>query len=312
LNRVRHREKRGCKYWIKLLGVGLAGGLLMLYAGYLGTWIYATTKPARVTPCCITPADLGFDYKEVTFPGADGVILSGWYIPSRNQAAVILLHGYGGNRLEMVHRAATLANHDYGVLLYDQRASGTSEGEFRTFGWYDVHDVPAAMTVVQAQDSIDPACIGLLGFSQGGQIALRATAEMPQIKAIVAEEPGFATLQDIPPLTSLEERWILFSYRLGFKGLEWRTGVSAPSSVVEGLARIAPRPILLMATGPQEEMGYRLPSHYYRLASEPKALWHVSEAGHGQIPEVRPKEYQDRVVTFFNEALLGNCTRQKH
>ena len=309
MNRVHHRQRRGCRYWIKLLGVGLAAGLVMLYAGYVGIWVYATTKPARVTPCCITPADLGFDYKEVTFPGADEVILSGWYIPSRNRAAVILLHGYGGNRLEMIHRAATLANRGYGVLLYDQRASGTSEGEFRSFGWYDVYDVPAAMTVVQSQDSIEPGCIGLLGFSQGGQIALRAAAEMPQIKAIVAEEPGFATLQDLPPLTSLEEHWIVFNYQLGFKGLEWRTGVSAPSGVVEALARIAPRPTLLIAAGPQEEMGYRLPVRYYRLASEPKALWHVPEARHGQIPEMQPKEYEDRIVTFFDETLLANCTQ---
>jgi alpha-beta hydrolase superfamily lysophospholipase len=151
--------------------------------------------------------------------------------------------------------------------------------------------------------------LGLLGFSQGGQIALRAAAKLAQIGAIVAEEPGFATLRDLPPLTSLEEHWIVFNYRLGFKGLEWRTGVSAPSGVVEALPAIAPRPVLLLAAGPGEEIGFRLTSHYFKHAGEPRVLWHVPEASHGQIPEARPEEYADRIVTFLNEALPGHCTR---
>jgi hypothetical protein len=130
---------------------------------------------------------------------------------------------------------------------------------------------------------------------------------MPQIRAVVAEEPGFAILSDLPPLTSLEERWYAFNYWWGFKGLTWRTGVSPPSGVVDALSEIAPRPILLIAAGPREEMGYRLPSHYYEMASEAKAMWHVPEAQHGQIPALRPEEYRDRVVTFFDEALLGSC-----
>jgi fermentation-respiration switch protein FrsA (DUF1100 family) len=260
-------------------------------------------------PCCITPADLGFVYRDVNFPGADAVTLAGWYLPSSNRAAVILLHGYGGNRVEMIGRAGILASHGYGVLLYDQRASGASDGAFRTYGWYDTQDLPAALAFVQTQDDVNPSCVGLLGFSQGGQIALRAAAAMPQIRAIIAEEPGFATLDDLPPLNSLEEQWIVLCYRLGFQGLAWRTGVSAPSGVVEGLPKITPRPLLVIAAGPQEEMGYRLPSHYYELAREPKTLWHVPEAGHGQIPVVRPEEYDDLIVSFFDEAYGHSCTR---
>ena len=45
--------------------------------------------------------------------------LSGWYVPSRNGAVVILLHGYGNNRAQMWPRAEPLARAGYGVLLYD-------------------------------------------------------------------------------------------------------------------------------------------------------------------------------------------------
>ena len=48
--------------------------------------------------------------------------------------------------------------------------------------------------------------------------------------------------------------------------------------------------------------------HVYEHASEPKAVWHVPEASHGQIPEVRPGEYEIVVITFFDNAFDGNCT----
>lgn len=297
-------QRRGCWYWLKLLVVAIIWGVLLLYAGYLGVWVYATAKPARTAVCCVTPADLGLGYEDVVVTAADGVTLFGWYIPSQNQAAVVLLHGYGANRVEMVQRAGLLAEHGYGVLLYDQRASGESEGEFRSYGWADVDDVPVMLEFLAMRDEIDPERVGILGFSQGGQIALRAAAETDRIRAVVAEEPGFSTLEDLPHLTALEERWITFNYWLGFKGLEWRTGVRDPSGVVEGLSRIAPRSVLFIATGPSEDPGYWLVRHFYDSASEPKKWWHVPEAGHGQVPHVRSKEYEEKIVSFFDEALL--------
>jgi fermentation-respiration switch protein FrsA (DUF1100 family) len=206
--------------------------------------------------------------------------------------------------MEMLKRATILAGRGYGVLLYDERASGNSGGETRSMGWADVDDVPAALLFLQGREDVDSERIGILGFSIGGQIALRAAAEMEQLKAVVAEEPAFASLQDLSSLTSLYERWIVFNYRLGFKALEWRTGVRQPRGVVESIAAIAPRPLLVIATGSPKDPEYRLIRHFYEQAGEPKTLWGVPGASHGGVPVVRPEEYAERVVTFFDEALL--------
>ncbi len=299
------KRERGRRYWLKLLGAAVAWGVLLLYVGYLGVWVYANAHPARTPVCCVTPADLGLSYEVVALTTGDGVTLFGWYVPSQNQAAVILLHGYGANRVEMVGRAGLLAQHGYGVLLYDQRASGESEGEFRSFGWADVADVPAALAFFVGRDEVDPERVGVLGFSQGGQIGLRAAAETDRLRAVVTEEPGFSTLEDLPRMTTLGDRWIGLNYALGFKGLEWWTGVRNPSGVVESLPDVAPRPVLFIAAGPREEPGYWLVRHFYDQASEPKAWWHVPEAEHGQIPQVRGGEYEEMIVNFFDQALLG-------
>jgi len=190
------------------------------------------------------------------------------------------------------------------VLLYDRRAHGESGGDQRTLGWQDVGDVDAALTFLRTQTEVDPARIGIWGFSLGGQVALRAAAEMEGIAAVLAEEPGFVTIQDLPTRTSLFEQLDTFTWWIGLKVLAWRSGVSAPPGVTEVIDSIAPRPIFFISTN--TDMGHRIVNHYYDLAGEPKTLWQIPETTHGGGLSTRPDEFEERVVSFFNEALLAD------
>ncbi len=265
--------------------------------------IEATVRPTPSLICCRTPKDLGYDYQAVTFTSEDNVTLSGWYIPSQNRAAVILLPGFGGNRVEMLGRAVFLARHGYGVLLYDLRGHGQSGGNLRTNGWTDVQDVAAALRFLQGQKEIDSHRIGILGFSVGGQIALRAAAQYTSLKAAAADGPGLVKTQDAPPPNSLFERVNLPITWLIDRAFEWRTGVKAPPGVVDSIPDIAPRAVLLIATG-QDANEIRIAENYYAHASEPKTLWQIPEAGHGGGLSARPEEYEQRVITFFDRSLL--------
>ena len=71
----------------------------------------------------------------MAFKADDGVKLSGWYRPTRNGATVIVLHGGGGDRTGAIAHAKLLVRHGYGVLLYDARGRGRSEGTQNSFGW---------------------------------------------------------------------------------------------------------------------------------------------------------------------------------
>ena len=44
---------------------------------------------------------------------------------------------------------------------------------------------------------------------------------------------------------------------------------------------------------------------YYRAAREPKRIWRVPAGGHTDGIDVRPNEYERRVVDFLDDALLG-------
>lgn len=295
--------KRDWRYWLRLLSVGLFGGITLGYIVAIAIYIEATVRPAPSSICCLTPAEVNINYEVVTFTSEDQVTLSGWYIPSRNRAVVIVLHGYGGNRLEMLARAEFLARHRYGVLLYDLRGHGESGGNLRTYGWLDVQDVSAALGFLQNQEDIDPHRIGILGFSIGGQIALRAAAQHELLKAVTADGPSLAKTEDAPLPISLFERG---SYAIAWlidRALAWRTGVTAPPGVVAAISEIAPRPVLLIATG-QDATELRIAEHYYKQAGDPKTLWQIPEAGHGGGLLARPDEYEQTVIKFFNQSLL--------
>lgn len=294
------RKRRGCLYWLRLLLVGTIGGLVLAYIAYFPIWADVMVRPNPSEPCCTTPADQGFPYEDVAFAGDDGVTLSGWYIPSRNRAAVIVLHGYDANRVQMLDRAVALARYGYGVLLYDLRGHGRSGGELRTMGWYDLDDVAAAVKFLQARPDVDPERLGILGFSVGGQVALRATATMPALKAVVADGPGYVTLADAPPPADFGEQLLYLDSAAAGQVFQWRVGLPPPPGVVATIPAIAPRPLLLISS--ESGAGRHLIQHYYAVAREPKQLWELPPAGHGQSFVSAPEEYERRIAAFF-EAL---------
>jgi pimeloyl-ACP methyl ester carboxylesterase len=294
-------KRRGCRYWLKLLIAGVIGGLSIGYVAYVIMAAEMYAQPARTSLGGVTPRDQGLAYEDVTLTTGDGLSLKGWYLPSRNRAAIILLHGYGGSRLEMLDRAALLAKHGYGVLLYDERASGESGGDQRTFGWLDVNDVALAVAYLQNRLDVDSQRIGIHGFSIGGQIALRAAAQSDQIKAIVAEEPGFARISDVPDMPGLMDNFYDVGYWLGERWLSLRTRAPIPAGVVDDLKHMTPRPILFTATG--QDYGRALVRHLYEQSSEPKEWWEVPETNHGGSLRARPEEYEQTVVGFFDRVL---------
>ncbi|MBN1933896.1 MAG: alpha/beta fold hydrolase [Anaerolineae bacterium] len=251
----------------------------------------------------LTPASVGLDYRDVTLTSADGTTLVGWYIPSQNGAVIIVLHGHSAHRGVMLEHARILARHGYGVLLYDLRAHGDSGGDQFTYGWADVQDVAATLEFLRAQPNVDPGRIGLFGFSLGGQIALRATAQFPDIQAVIADGPGLVDHRDLPPPHTWFERWQVLQERLWFKCLEKRIEQRAPTPIVQLIGEIAPRPLLLIATGADDGPEYRLARHLYEQANEPKMLWRIVDASHGEGLEKHPQDYEQTMIDFFDHTL---------
>ena len=76
-----------------------------------------------------------------------------------------------------------------------------------------------------------------------------------------------------------------------------------PPNLVELVGEIAPRPVLLIYAV-DGEGGEELNEEYLNAAQEPKELWAVDQGGHLGSQAAEPKEFERRVVGFFDRALL--------
>lgn len=256
-----------------------------------------------------TPAVVGISqWRDVSFKTEDGLTLSGWYVDSKNGAAVILVHGgLDNNREDLLDEAGFLAANGYGVLLFDLRNCGSSEGTKSTLGYLESLDVGGALAFVQSQPGIDAGRLGVLGRSMGGATAILAAARYPQVRAVAAES-AYTNLSD--------NIWQLVK---GFTGglpafpypplVVWfgerEAGLKISQvSPLDAVSTISPRPILLVHgegdTVVPVENAYRM----YAAAGEPKDLYIVPHGGHTGFLQSQPQEYPRRIRAFFDRYLL--------
>jgi dienelactone hydrolase len=274
--------------------VGAAALTIVLFALVpVGAAILATHK-ARAP---VAAADLGRPYAPVALTTADGLRLAGWYVPSLNRAAVILFPG----RSATIGHARMLVRNGYGVLLLDRRGEGESEGGINLYGWDGEPDLTAAIGFLRARPDVDPGRIGGLGLSVGGELLLQAAAHTPVLRAVVSEGAGARSLAEhlgTPGLGTLQ-RWITPSVaQTGAVAV--LSGHLPPGDLTRLVRRIAPRPVLLVRAldGHPDEVLNRV-----YAANGHGGLWEVRSGGHTGALSAHPREYERRVVGFFDRAL---------
>ena len=64
--------------------------------------------------------------------------------------------------------------------------------------------------------------------------------------------------------------------------------------------RLSPRPVLLIAGTADRVVPPSMTERLYEFAREPKSLWLVPGADHGEYAAVAPIEYERRLVQFFS------------
>jgi dienelactone hydrolase len=259
---------------------------------------YALTHSARA----FVPTDrVGEPHENVSFRTADGLRLRGWYVPSKNGAAVISFPGRKGTQ----DPARILARHGYGVLLFDRRGEGESEGDPNGWGWAGHRDVAAAVRFLQGRPDVEDNRIGGIGLSVGGEMMLESAAKSQGLEAVVSEGAGERSVRENLDMTG-SGKW------LGIPSMAALTAGTAlfsdnrpPESLKDLVGRIAPTPVLFIYGEHGQDGERNLNPTYYRSAGEPKEIWEVPGSGHVGGITAQPKEYERRVIGFFDRALLG-------
>jgi fermentation-respiration switch protein FrsA (DUF1100 family) len=233
------------------------------------------------------------------FTTADGLTLSGWYIPPKNGAVIILIHSYHSDRRQPLPVAEMLYKHGYGLLIYDQRASGESEGSTRSLGTLDVPDVQeAARWLAKRQKDLK---IGAYGCSMGAAIAIAGAVGVPAIRALAVDAPAQLLWNEKLPPFSLRDPFSQPIMALYYQFMLLRVQALPATSTGEAVKNYGSRPILFISTGQSAELSAM--NTYFKAARGPKEYWNIPDANHCDGPNSHPEEYQQHLVNFFNSAL---------
>jgi hypothetical protein len=294
----RRREDRFPRRALRGFG-GFAALYLLVFPIAVG---YGFTHVTRTE---VPEYELGVAHEDVELTTSDDLELEGWYVPSRNGAAVIVYPGRAASQ----DRARFLIRHGYGVLMYDRRGEGASEGDVNAYGWDFDKDIRAGVAFLKDRPDVDPGRIAGLGLSVGGEMMLQTAADTGGLAAVVSEGAGSRTYAE-----ELEDE---DTYGTGFGAWLNKPGIvlkiasmsvfsntRAPEHLEELVPRIAPRPALLIWA--KKDDTATLNRKYLRAAGPTASGWEVPAGGHTGGLKARPAEYERRVVSFLDEALRAD------
>ncbi len=285
----------------------LAALAVLLAVGCTPTTLGFITTYGLLNPPCSddgrTPGEFGHTWEDVALTASAGGTFRAFFIPGTNGATVIIPPPYGGGRGVRLHEADVLARHGYAVLTFESRRCAGMGA--LSLGYKEVSEVGDALAYLRTRADVDPARIGIFGFSSAGATAVMSAARYPDLRAVVAEG-GYGDFAEgavgmgAGDGTFLET---IFKWSLGMS-YHVISGVDIDRlSPIDVIGQIEPRPILLFY-GSRERS---LPGAYDQLeAAGPNAtLWIVPGATHGNYLDVAPAEFERRLVAFFDAALLG-------
>lgn len=290
---------------IRLIGFALF--LILIVVAGFAVWLtygfaYSITHPRRV-PVTVGSAEVGIpNLRDVEFLTTDGLTLRGWYTPPTTQPrrAIILTHGHGANRVNMLPRAAWYAEQGYGVLLYDLRGHGQSDGALTTLGYLERADVIAAYHVLAGLPEIDE--IVLHGESMGAAASIQAAVELP-VRGLVIEST-FSSLED--NITEGVRAWtglpsFPFAPMILFFGQREAQASITLLRPIDVIAAVAPRPLLIMH-GEQDPLLNVANAHrLYAAARDPKTLALFPTAQHVGLFESDPARWIEHVSAFLEQ-----------
>jgi uncharacterized protein len=237
-------------------------------------------------------------YQDVRFEASDGLELAGWYRPSQNGAAVVVVHGGSSDRKGSRNHASMLARHGYGVLLYDARGRGESEGSENNYGGDWGKDIAGALDFLKARDDVDPRRIGAVGISTGADALIDVAPERPDVAALVADGAAAGSFEDWHRLRGDEvgvaPGWVMFTTIRVLSG-------DPPTRPLEDQVRKIESPTLLISAGTDVERDFNV--LYDEAADGPVEHWNLPGADHTRAIHQHRAEYERRVAEFLDAAL---------
>lgn len=240
-----------------------------------------------------TPAEIGLEYRDISFHSNDGTLLHGWWLPAKETVlgTILFLHGNAENISTHIASVHWLPEQGYNVFLFDYRGYGRSQGVTEIEG---VHrDAESAIATLLELPENEGRPIIVFGQSLGGAIATHTVAHSAhrnRIKALIVES-GFSSYRQIAR-EKFGSFWLTWPLQYP---LSWT--VTDRYSPLDAVATIAPIPLLLVYGKEDPIVPFHHGQQLFAVAHEPKELWLMPDGRH--ITTFAQPEQRQRLLDYL-------------
>lgn len=287
--------------------------LICLAASALGlVWLCAYTAKKVLHPVSkrkalyLWPDEYKMPYDNVYFTTEDKVNIKGWFIPYDGaEKTIILMHGWGMNRSDILKNTYFLHDLGFNLLYFDFRALGESGGKVSSIGYLETRDVRAAIKYLKETRPESCKKIGLYGLSMGAMVAICEGASNPQISCVAAEASYYSFRRVV-------SRWAWVHHKVPSfpiipivlhyirRDLHVNPERYSPKY---NIGKIAPRPVFIIHGRYDSIVPAAQAKLLFKRAGDPKEIWLVPGAKHNKCAEVGGFEYKQRLSDFFRRYL---------
>ena len=233
----------------------------------------------------IPPVDQALPGAEaVSLATSDGLSLGGWLLPPDDgQPIVIVFNGNAGTRAARTPLAAALSDAGLGVLLFDYRGYGDSDGTPSEAGLA----IDARAVHTYAADSYPQASLIYFGESLGAAVAIGLAQEFPPTALILRS-----------PFTSLAQVGAVHYPLLPGSLLRDRYPSDERIESIDS-------PVLVIAGSADSIVPVSQSRRIHELASDPKELLVIEGADHNDFALLAGDQMVGSIVQFITE--LGDA-----
>ena len=289
------------KWYMKLITAVLAliFFAVLATAAIAGFLVYRIVKPQR------TSSDINMD----SFPGKPDAVdfdvpqlgaRHGWFFPGlRGAPTIVLCHGYGSSRGELLTLVSALQDHQYNVFVFDFAAHGAIDG-ITTFGYREADELRAAIDTVATRSDVNASAFGLWGYNLGAYAALREAENDHRVRALVLDSVYDQPQQMVKigvERTGLGGFPLMArSAQLSFTWLNYQYREDPPLS--KKLNALAGVPKLFIEPSDDPELA-EITRQMFMKSPEPRDQVIIPHGNFVAMDDNDKREYENRVVSFF-------------